>query len=133
MNIDAKINLSDLAKSKQSATRRLEMLLPEIEAYLAQGVRQKDVVSLLNSQGFNITPDYFKIMLKRIRKRNPKPKLEEEKNIAVQSLTNVEAPVNSNDVLSKTNESEKRRRIPIVQDQPVKKVFKFDPHSPVKW
>src|SRR5471030_1094988 len=131
MNIDAKINLSDLAKSKQSATRRLEMLLPEIEAYLAQGVRQKDVVSLLNSQGFNITPDYFKIMLKRIR--NPKPKLEEEKNIAVQSLTNDEAPVNSNDVLSKTNESEKRRRIPFVQDQSVKKVFKFDPHSPVKW
>src|SRR5471030_1243178 len=121
MNIDAKINLSDLAKSKQSATRRLEMLLPEIEAYLAQGVRQKDVVSLLNSQGFNITPDYFKIMLKSIRKRNPKPKLEEEKNIAVQSLTNDEAPVNSNDVLSKTNESEKRRRIPIVQDQPVKR------------
>jgi|SRR5471030_282456 len=133
MNIDAKINLSDLAKSKQSATRRLEMLLPEIEAYLAQGVRQKDVVSLLNSQGFNITPDYFKIMLKRIRKRNPKPKLEEERNIAVQSLPNVEAPVNSNDILSKTNESGKRQRIPIVQDQLVKKVFKFDPHSPVKW
>jgi len=109
------------------------MMLPQIEAYFAQGVRQKDVVSLLNSQGFELSLDYFKIILKRIRRRNNISKPVEEIGNNLTSEKKFEPQTELGNRPSVTEDLEKKKRVPIVTTPPEKKVFKFDPHAPVKW
>lgn len=47
---------------------KIRRLLPQIEAALAGGVAHSAVLSQLNSAGFNLTPAYYKLILKRLRK-----------------------------------------------------------------
>lgn len=53
-------------------TKRLLPLWPDIEAKLAAGVSQVEIVALLNGNGFDMTLATFKTYLHRQRKRNPK-------------------------------------------------------------
>lgn len=51
-------------------TKRLLPLWPDIEAKLAAGVSQVEIVTLLNGNGFDMTLATFKTYLHRQRKRN---------------------------------------------------------------
>jgi len=51
-------------------TKRLLPLWPDIEAKLAAGVSQAEIVALLNGNGFDMTLATFKTYLHRQRKRN---------------------------------------------------------------
>ncbi|TAJ22267.1 MAG: hypothetical protein EPO60_02420 [Rugosibacter sp.] len=51
-------------------TKKLLPLWPDIEAKLAAGVSQVEIVALLNGNGFDMTLATFKTYLHRQRKRN---------------------------------------------------------------
>lgn len=56
-------------------TKRLLPLWPDIEAKLAAGVSQVEIVALLNGNGFDMTLATFKTYLHRQRKRNQRVRL----------------------------------------------------------
>jgi len=61
-------------------TKRLLPLWPDIEAKLAAGVSQAEIVGLLNGNGFDMTLATFKTYLHRQRKRNQRVRLGQHAN-----------------------------------------------------
>ena len=47
---------------------KIRSLLPWIEAALADGVGHQQILSQLNDAGFDLTLEYYKLILKRLRK-----------------------------------------------------------------
>jgi hypothetical protein len=64
---DPKLSLDNLSATTKSA--RLRLLMPVIEAKLAEGVRHAEIVQALNEQGLVLTEKTYRNYLHRQRKQ----------------------------------------------------------------
>jgi len=124
MSEKKKLSVSDLIVESEPAIQRLRGILPDIEKFIREGGTHVQIYTHLKMQGLDVSFNYYKNMISRLRKSLPHSR--ETSQIRVE---NPQSPSTEKLEIEKTDNPKPKvfRPAPIGDAKP--KIFEFDPHA----